>query len=422
MNVAAGFAAGFSAITGAILIRYAQTLAMPAYGFGLLAALPFLTALLQIPASYAVERFGHRRLTAVIGILVHRLLWLAIAAVPWIMPHAWWWIGLLVFLGLTNLAAHAATPACTSWAADLVPARIRGRYFGLRGQFVRLITITLSLGLGKLMDLAQADGLQTLLRVLSLLLAVAAVLGATDSLLCFALPDPWHQPRAGGLQFREILRQPLADRNFCFFLAYTALITFATGYIGPYVWVYLIDVVHSSNSEATFLSIVGTGLVGLVGMRFWAARVDRLGCKRVLIIACILVINGASGWALVTPAHKVVGYALVLLSSLGWPGIELATNNILYSMTATSRDSERLGSAFAALYSAVVAVTGTLSGLFGGWLAESLKDWHLHVGTLLVTFHSVLFALSALIRILALLCLLGMHETRARRGKKTAAV
>lgn len=412
MNMAAGCAAAFSAITATALTRYGQTLGMSPFGFGILAALPFFTALAQIPASYAIERFGHRRLIAIFGIFGHRALWLLIAAVPWLVPHAWWWLGLLIFVGFSFTSAHFGTPASVSWAADLVPSRLRGRYYALRGQLVRVINVPLCLVLGWAMDHAQAHSLQTLQQVISLLLACAAVIGMMDGVLCLGLPDLWHQPRSTGLRFREILRQPLADPNFRCYLGYTAFMTFATGYVGPFIWLYLVDVVKESNTEAIFMTMVGTSLINLLGMRYWGRRVDRQGYRRVLLWAGVLIINGASTWALVTPTTKVWGYIFVLLSAFAWPGMELATGNLLYAMSETRRDGAHLGSAYAAISSAAVAIAGTLSGIFGGWLAEALKHWHTIIYGWPVTFHVVLFFISAVFRIVALLFVLGMKEER----------
>lgn len=415
MNLAAGFAAAFGAITGTVLTRYAQSMHMPPIGFGLLAALPFLTALVQLPASYCVERFGHRRLVAIGGILLHRALWVAIAAIPWVLPHAWWWPGLLLLLALSHSAAHAGTPALTSWSADLVPSRLRGRYFGLRGQVARLINVPLCLLLGWGMDAAQMHGMQTLLQALSLMLICAAALGVTDSLLCLALPDRWHRPQRERMRLWDMLRLPLADRNFRCFLGYTGFITLATGYVGPFVWLYLIDVVKTTNTEATVMTMVGSSAVSVLGMRYWGAVVDRWGSRRVLLIAGLYVINGAIVWALITPSHKWLGYVFVLISAFGWPGMELAGANLLYKLTETGRNGAGLGSAYAALNSTVIAIAGTLSGVFGGVVAELLRHWHGSLFGWSITFHVVLFAISGVLRIVALLFVLRMQDDRAWR-------
>jgi MFS family permease len=66
------------------------------------------------------------------------------------------------------------------------------------------------------------------------------------------------------------------------------------------------------------------------------------------------------------------------------------------------------------LNSAVIAISGTLSGLLGGWLAELLKDWRLPIHGWNLTFHVVLFVLSALLRIVALVWVLGLKDERRR--------
>jgi MFS family permease len=412
MNWAAGFAAAFSAITVTALTRYGQTLGLTPFAFGVLAALPFLSAFAQIPASYLVERYGHRKQAAIFALLTHRALWLAIAAVPWVVPRAWWWLGLLALVGLTHTFAHLGAPAIISWAADLVPGRLRGRYYAVRGQLVRIINVPICLLLGWALDRATQGGTQVLLLTLSVMLAIAALLGMVDGLLCLKLPDRWHRPRADGLPFREILRQPLANRNFRFFLGYTGFITLATGFVSPFVWLYLTEVVGVGNATAIFMTMVGTSVVSLFGMRMWGRLVDRWGCRRVMLVAGLLIINGATVWAFVTPATLWVGYLLVLISSFGWPGMELATSNLLYSMSESGRGGERLGSAYAALNSAVVAVMGTLSGLLGGGVAELLKGWSYPVGEWRLTYHVVLFVLSGLLRIVALGWVVGMREKR----------
>jgi MFS family permease len=420
MNIAAGFGAAFAAITGTVLTRYGQTLGMTPFGFGVLAAVPYLTALIQLPASYLVERFGHRRQVALLGVFVHRALWLAIAALPWLLPHAWWWPGLVVLMALSHTAVNIGAPAAVSWTADLVPSRLRGRYFALRGQLVRLINIPLCLCLGWAMDRAQAQGFHTFLLALSLMLAAAALLGMTESLLALALPDRQHQPRTDGLSFGEIFRLPLANPTFRAFLGYTGFITLATGFVGPFVWLYLIDVVGVTNTEATAMTMVLPSIISLLGMRLWGPLVDRWGYRRVLQVAGLLIINGATAWCLVTPETKWVGMLAVLVSATAWPGMELAAGNLLYALSESGKSGNRLGSAYAALNSAVVAVAGTVSGLFGGWLAEALAGWHTYLWGWLITYHGVLFGVSALLRLVALGWIWRLPDDR-RRAKATPA-
>lgn len=418
MNIAAGFGAAFIAITGTVLTRYGQTLNLSPFAFGLLSTLPFLTALIQIPASLALERFGGRRNIAIFSTMLQRFLWLAIAAVPWIFPHAWWWLGLLIFLGLANFAGHAGIPALTSWSADLVPSRLRGRYFALRGQISRIITVPICLILGWLLDKAQ--GMDILQLTISMLLVIASLLGITDNLLYLKLPDPWQRPQSSGLRLHDIISKPLKDRHFRFFLAYTGFMTLATAFIGPFVWLYLTEVVQETNSEAIFMTMIGTSLVSLLGMRFWGKVIDRWGSRRVMLTAGLFIINGATSWLFVTQNSKWSGYLVAIISSFAWPAVELAVNNLLYSMSETGRGlTSRLGSAYVALTSTVIAISGTISGLFGGWVGQQMQHWHGSLFGWPLTYHFILFTLSAILRIIALLFVFGFKDDRSTTLKST---
>ena len=418
LNIAAGFAAAFTAITSTALNRYGQTLHLSPFAFGLLAALPFATALAQIPASFLVERYGGRRRTAVTGVFVHRLLWLVIAVVPWLVPRAWWWLGLLAFLGLSNLAVHVATPALTGWVADLVPARLRGRYFSLRGQMARLVNVLLCLGVGWAMDAAGAHGAAALQQVISLMLAGAALLGLLDPALARTLPDHWHRPKEHTFRLADVFRRPLADRSFRALLGYTGFMNLATGFVGPFVWLYLVDVVKCTNTEAVFMTMVAAGVVGFFGMRFWAPLVERWGGKRVMLVAGLLVLNGANAWLAVTPSTKWLGCAVALVSAFAWPAMELAGGNLLYAFTQTTKDDTHPGSAYAAIVSAVIALSGTLSGFLGGLTAQALRDWHAVWWGIPLTFHAVLFTA---VRVFALLCLFGLADDTPKRTLRTSA-
>ena len=60
--------------TGAVFTRYAKLLHMPAFGYGLLAAVPFAGALMQLPVSYFITRYGHRKSIFITVGAFHRLM------------------------------------------------------------------------------------------------------------------------------------------------------------------------------------------------------------------------------------------------------------------------------------------------------------------------------------------------------------
>src|SRR5690606_34475875 len=103
------------AISGAAMAQFAIALDTPAFGFGLLAALPFLASFLQLPGSYVLERFGNRRLLMLWSFSLGRLMWVAAAAVPWIFhkqPEIWWKL-LILLVGLAWAGEHFGQPSAS---------------------------------------------------------------------------------------------------------------------------------------------------------------------------------------------------------------------------------------------------------------------------------------------------------------------
>jgi len=397
--------------TGAALTQYAKRLGLPPFGFGLLAAIPFAGALLQLPASYVLARYGHRKRLMLAAGVIHRMAWVAVALIPWVLPNPWWWPGLLVLMGISSMAGHAATPAVLSWFADLIPERIRGRYFSRRsqiGQFVGLVA-TVLVGLG--LDRAQAAGNVALIHAVSLCMALAGILGTIDFLWLARVPDLSHRPDPEA-DVCKLFCEPFRDRNFRHFLGYTATMTFALGYIGQFIWLYLFDVVGMSNTEANLMLVSVPLAISMGSTRVWGALIDRLGCKPSMVIAGLLIVHGAAAWILVTPQHLWVGYLIAMIATAAWPGVDLSNFNLLLRMSA-SEEGQRQGSAYVAVNSVVMAVAGILSGLFGGVVANMMGDWR---GTLLgwpLTYHGVLFLISGGLRLASLLWLIGLQEPEA---------
>jgi len=404
-------AAWLFATSGAPLTRFAKLLGLPAFGFGVLAALPFAGALVELPASLLIARYGHRKTLIIVSGMSYRALWIGIALIPWVLPPPWWWPALLVVRALSSLGGHVMRPAVLSWFADVVPGRIRGRFFSRWTQGGRLVGLAVTLLVGPLLDWAHGVGEGTLCRVISITFAVSAVLGMIDFLWLVPIPDVAHRPERR-IRLRELFGEPLRDRRFRHYLGFTMTLTLAMGYIGQFVFLYLFDVVGVTHSRANVMLQAVPLVLSILVVRPWGRLIDRLGCKPTMVIAGVLIIHGGAAWILVTPKHQWLGYMVVAVAMAAWPGVELGSFNMLLAMSE-SRRGRRQGSAYVAVNSVAVAVAGTLSGLFGGAMAKALGDWRGSVFGLTLTYHGVLFLISGGLRFLALLWLIGLEEPRA---------
>ncbi len=418
------FAWGFGSFwmyvtTGAAFTEFGKQLGFTDQQFGLLTSISFATAFIQLPASYIIERFGDRKYIFLFTAMIWRGMWLPMALIPWVMPKDLWVISLLISTAVTMLAANISIPAWTNWTADLVPSSLRGRYFSKRlhlGQFIGLI-VSLAVGFG--LDYAKAFDDNTLRITISLAFIIASVMGMIDICFHFTVMPLRKEPKPY-IKWVHLLTEPLKDKSFRHYIAYTATLFFAVGFVPHYVTLYVRDVV-AADAHRKFLIINTTTIaipmiVSLISIPIWGRLITRLGNKPVLFISGCLIIAGGIGWPLVQPGFWLLGYPLVIISVTGWPGVQLAGFNILLGMSQTKNSKVGSpGSAFIAINSLATAVAGTLSGLFA---AAVVSFWDRHIGTgnsitILgwpVTYHSVLFTISSFLRALALLWLIGLHE------------
>ncbi len=406
-------------VTGATLTRYAKLLNVSAFGFGLMAALPFAGALMQLPASYFIERYGHRKLIFIGAGIIHRGLWIAAAAIPWLAPPAWWGPILIGLLAVSWATGHMLGPIWVSWMADLVPARIRGRYFSRRTQIGQFVGIIITVIIGEVLDIAELRGESALRTTAAVALALAGLSGIADMFHFFQMPELSPKPPDPSVSVWQLIREPLLDRQFRYFLGFTATMTFAIGYVGQFCWLYLFDVVGVSNTRANVLLVFVPLVVQMLSFPIWGQVLDRMGCKPVLILAGLVTVPGSVAWVFVTSETWLPAYIVIMIVTAAWPGVELANFNLLLSIGDQQHGSgRRKSSGYAAVNSTVAALAGVLSGLFGGAVAQALNGWRTTILGWTVTYHGVLFLISGGLRVLALLWLTRLegHGTQSTRA------
>ncbi len=421
-------------ISGAAMTQFAKGLGMPDWGFGLLATLPFVGTLFQLPGSWVHERFGRRKAWFISTHLFSRLLWIGIALIPWIVPESLGgarWGVLLVMVCLSWVSMSLSTPAFMSWFSDLVPRRIRGRHLALRNSATLPLSLVASLGVGWWLYRAElaagADIADELLRLTSLIVGCAGIFGSLDILCFFWVKDPVPSRGNPHTPWLSMLKTPLRDANFRRFLAYNATLMLAIGFLGQYVWLFVLYEARVSFLQANLMLLAVPLVIRAMAYPFWGRLVDRLGKKPVMLISGSLFVFGPVGWLLVTPELIWPGYLMTLISPFAFPGLECANMNFILGLAET-RKGRSGGSAYVAVNSIVVGVAGVTSGLIGAVVAKSLDAFHYEwvvswtwmawwvqeAGpAVVVTYHGVLFLISMGLRVAALIWAATLVEPRA---------
>lgn len=115
--------------TGPFLVGFALAVGSSNAVIGLLAAIPFLAQLLQVPAVFLVEALRQRRAICIVASALSRLSLLVMGTAAFV-PHSHAALTLLV-IGLTGHAAFGAVAGCSwnSWMRDFVPEHRLGTFF-----------------------------------------------------------------------------------------------------------------------------------------------------------------------------------------------------------------------------------------------------------------------------------------------------
>jgi MFS family permease len=406
-----------TAVSGAPLTRFANELGASPWQFGLLTAMPFLASLLSLPASVLIEHTGARKAFFLVGTYANRLLWFAIALLPvWVVsrhgfaaaPHAVTWFLVLTFLMHAGQAVGG--PAWVSWMADVVPGRVRGKFFSRRRQWGILPALPAAVFVGWLLDRQSAGGAMNTLHWCAVIFMCAAVFGIADVHLFHYVPDVERAPRRGPGLLRAMAR-PLRDRQFLVFGSFTGMMTFSLCFMTQFVALYLVRHLNVTSTQTQLMLVVGPMLAQLVVLGAWGAAADRMGKKPVLIIAGAGLVPVGLGWILVGPSQLWLAYVLLALGAALWTGVEVANLNLVMEMGGKAQRGARKdaaagaegGTAYVATNTVIINVAGCLGGLAAGLIAQGLKDWSWHPFASAKTFTSfdVLFVLSGLLRLLS---------------------
>lgn len=281
---------------GAIITGWALYLECSPVELGLLGALPFLAQLMQLPGAWLTTRLGARR-SALLTVALSRQAFLPLVILPFVplMPE----LKRAVLIALA--AAHHAlgilcNNAWVTWMGDLVPERVRGRYFGRRTALTTLGAVLATLIAGTFLDKARGSGLPGL--GLAALALTSCVLGALSTAVMALKHEPVHHPPSHFEPSRVL--QPLRDRPARRFLIYGISWSAALGLAGPFFSLYLLEDVKLGF---TLVALHGsaTALSRMLAAPLWGRLIDRLGARPVLSACTLGLVLSPLLWVLAGP-------------------------------------------------------------------------------------------------------------------------
>lgn len=388
----AGYSSATAALTsGVILTAFALHLGASNLMIGILASAPFLGQLLQAPAIVLIERYRRRKAIAVLTSVVGRSM-LAVMALAAFLP-APFAIG-AVLIAQFVLCGLGAVGACAwnAWLRDLAPQERLGWIFSRRTTYTTSVSLIAGLAAALLLDVTQAGSNGRALAYAGLYVA-GCVSGLISAYVVACMPEPlMPPPSAEPMGMIELLRAPLADRNFRHLVIFLSSWQFAVNLATPFFTVFIVSRLGFEMTFVMVLSIVSQ-VTNLIAVRSWGMLSDRYAHKSVLSVAAptyILCIVGMIGASQLGRSTAGIVYLLALHALMGAAvaGVTLATANIALKLSRKGEATPFL--ATAALTSSISAgVAPILGGLFADFFAnrrfELLFRWTSPNGTILLS-------------------------------------
>ena len=352
---------------GVILVGFALELGATPVVIGLLAAIPFLTQVSQLPTIALVERVRQRRKITVLSVTLARALILSLALIP-LLPGAPLQLAALIGAQVAiSIAGAVGGCAFNSWVHQLVPREALATLFAKRLFWSTVLASLGALGAGYLV---QRWPLPDKLHAYALAFAAAGVAGFVSSRYLVAVPEPEMAPTGPPMPLTELLGAPFRDGNFRSVIVFMASWNLASNIAAPFITVYLLGQLGFELGTVTTLWMVGQVATALT-MYLWGRLSDQLSNKAILSVAlpAYFVCLVALTFAALPAVHALtlpLLYLIQLVMGAASGGIGLATGNLGLKLAPQGR---------ATAYLAAVSLAGALAGGVAALAGGVLADW-----------------------------------------------
>jgi MFS family permease len=352
---------------GVILIGFALELGATPWHIGLLAAVPFLAQVAQLPAIALIERFGERRKIAVVFAGISRLL-IGLLALIVLVPDKAAALRLLIAaqIGITLFGSIGGC-AFNSWLHQLLAAQGLGALFSRRLFWSTVLASAGALAAGYAIQ--RWPGAQRL-DAYALSFAAAGAVGFIGLYYLALVPEPPPARTGPRTPLIELVRTPFADRNFRRVIVFMASWNFASNLAAPFLTVYFLQQMGFGMGRVTSLWVTSQ-LANALTMYLWGRVSDRLSNKAILAVALPAFFGGliALPFAAIPHAHALtlpLLYLIHVVMGAASGGIALATGNLGLKLAPHGRGTH---------YLAVVALAGAFAAGVAAITGGALADW-----------------------------------------------
>ncbi|MFI4861877.1 MAG: MFS transporter [Phycisphaerales bacterium JB063] len=383
--------------SGLFLTNYAIALGCPDWLLGVVDALPFLCTGFAFFSPVLVRRLRSRKRVVVGFALAHRVAWLALAVLLFVDLPGPAKQGLMVLtLLLSNAAAVVAGNAWMAWMADLVPASLRGSYYGRRNAALGVVSLAmLLLGSYVLTWFEKRGQIETGFAVCFIFAVIAALVAARTLGRQMEPPVPSQsRPQPIRQLFAEVWRTPGVPQAARFILCWQFCLGFSAAYFGAH----MVRVLQMTPFEMGLLGVI-TSISALLAMPTWGRLDRKLGSNTVLAGSGLLIGLHVLPWLASSASMVWPVYLVGAIGGFAWAGFNLSWFNYTQALGPPELRQHTFG-VIGFFQGSSFFVGSILGGLLLSLLPARLLPWE--IGPWSFVNYFLIFAISAVGRLLSL--------------------
>lgn len=333
---------------------------------GIIAAIPVAASTIQIVIAYWMQRFQKRRFFMIFFGILGRFFWIPIALVPYFVPsgqHTAQMMLVSVFIIAVSIGNSFVNLGYSSLVADIVPMRIRGRYFASRLAASLVTGVIGGLVVSYLVDALKTTGY-------TIALVLAGITGMGDIVCYFGVKfPPMFSPEDKKPQgLVSSLREVLADKGFMRVVFCFTCWTFAVNISAPFFNVFMLDNLRMSYTQITLMNQIASNVITLLTIPLWGKPLDRFGNKAILQICARVCMLTPFLWVFIAPGNLWLVLISSLCGGIFWSPIDIAQQNFYFGASSVKNRAM-----YVAVFFAVFNLCGVaLSNAVGGYLVQNV--------------------------------------------------
>jgi len=351
---------------------------------GLVVTIQQLTMVVQIPSALFFEQLASRRKLWGVLAIIHRVLWFVPAFIPLFFFDTPSVAVTIIFVGIGTSAilAQICGPMWQSWMADLVPARISGRFWGIRQSVVTISFLLATAFSGWILDAfpdpRKAGGSYV---GFAIVFSIASILGIIDISVHMFVPEPKpglyqkHQSLSGLI---DRILAPMKIDDFRWMTFSVAMWYLACGIVGSFGIVYLKREFNFTYTGLSMLAVsasLGPVIFGILN----GYLIDKIGARAFTsIIMFIAPMIGLVWFFLSHSSVNILGHSfsepLILLLVANFFGGALGGGVGIAQMHMINLLSPKNGRGMAiAVHWTVVGLMAAAGPLIGGMVMDYMS-------------------------------------------------